>query len=65
LARDEGIDGGGKAVLLGEDGLVADVLPGLGGEQGVDARRLAVADRVAEHGSNDRSFSRLAGDRHW
>jgi hypothetical protein len=30
-----------------EDRLVADVLPGLRGEQRVDARRLAVADRVA------------------
>ncbi|GLT23734.1 hypothetical protein GCM10007933_32040 [Zoogloea oryzae] len=46
----EALHGGGEAVEGREQRLVAELLAGLGGEGGVDAGRLAVADRVADHG---------------
>jgi hypothetical protein len=50
VAGAEGFDRRREAILVGEDRLVADVLPGLRREQGMDARRLAVADRISKHG---------------
>jgi hypothetical protein len=45
----EGAQGAGKAIQRCLDGLVAECLPGLGGERGVNLRRFAVFDRVAEN----------------
>ena len=50
VAGTEGLDRRREAILVGKDRLVAHVLPGLRREQGMDARRLAVADRISKHG---------------
>jgi hypothetical protein len=46
----KGPDRFGEAVRRRQDRFVADVLPGLLGEQGMDAWRFAVADGIADYG---------------
>src|SRR5476649_2110468 len=45
---DEGVDGGGEAVERRQAFFIDDLLAGLERERGVDGRRFAVGDRVAE-----------------